>query len=167
MSGRMLFHSTAAAILVLAAGACAGLPASQPSSPSAAPAATSIALPAGFPLGSWVVTITEQDMRDGNVLDPQLVRENVGRFTKTYAPDGTFTVVQEAPTEVRWPVFRGTFTPTGTDGIEEHTTFPPEYVGEVLNFTWKRDGSAVRFAVRDAQDPMLKIVTETYAWQPK
>ena len=170
MSGRASILSAA---LIVGAGLSAGCGASPPESPLPAatngavtPAPTAIVLPADFPVGSWVVTITEQDMRDGGITDAALIRENIGKFTKTYGSDGTFTLTQDAPNPVEWPVYRGTFTPTGADGIEERTTFPPEFVGEVLHYTWKREGRVVRFIILDAQDPMLPIVTNTYPWQP-
>lgn len=123
-------------------------------------------LPQDFPLGSWTVTITEQDLRDAGITDPGMLAENTGVFTKTYATDGTWTVAQETDAPIRWPVFRGTYQATGPNQIEEETTFPEDYAGDVVRFTWARDGANVRFMVVDPPDPVLPILTETHPWQP-
>ncbi len=169
MSVSEAVRAVVVAILALASVGCATAPGatSAGTAPSAPATGSPIALPADFPIGTWVVTITEQDLRDAGITDPQLLRENTGTFTKTYAADGTFTVVQEAPTPIRWPVFRGTYTPVGADGTEERTTFPSEYVGEVLHYTWKHEGDGIRFTVLDAQDVVLPFTTGAHVWVPK
>ena len=145
---------------------CAGGPV-RSASPAPASVATVSSLPPGFPLGAWVVTITEQDLLAGGLPnEPGLLGENSGKFTKTYAPDGTWTVVQEAAVPLRAPVFRGTFRASGPNEIEETTTFPPDYAGDVVRYTWAREGSGVRFRVVNPPDPLLPVLTETHPWQP-
>jgi len=132
----------------------------------ATPAATSPTLPADFPLGSWTVTFTEQDLRAVGITEVGLLKENAGTFTRTYGADGTWTIAQVTPEPIRWPVFRGTFRSTGPNEIEETTTFPEEYAGDVVRFTWHREGAALRIQVLNPPDPILPILTETHAWQP-
>lgn len=152
--------------LLLAATGCGNPPAASPGVPSA-PFGTAIALPADFPLGSWAMTVTEQDLRQAGIDHPGLLAENIGTYTKTYVADGTWTVVAETPVPVRWPVFRGTFRMTSAGEIEETTIFPSEYAGEVIRFTWQREGSAVLFRVLDPPDQILPVLTESHPWQPK
>jgi hypothetical protein len=158
---RATFRGAVLTIMVVMVVGCSA------STGTPSPSTTPIALPAEFPLGSWVVTITEQDLHDGGVTEPQIVRENVGTFTKMYAADGTWTAVQEAPSAVGMPVFRGTFRATGPNEIEERTTFPSQYTGDLTRLTWSREGNAIRFTVIDPADPMIQIVTATHLWQPK
>lgn len=153
-----------ALVATAAAFALAGC-ASAPGAPPSA-AASGIELPAGFPLGSWVVTITEQDLRDAGLTDAGLIKENAGTFTRTYAADGTWTIAQVTSEPIRWPVFSGTFRAIGPDRIQETTNFPDQYRGEVIMFTWQREGSGIRLTVVDPPDPILPITTETHAWQP-
>jgi len=147
-----------AALVLVIVQACGGLGGTM--SPTALP------LPDGFPLGAWTVTITEEDLRDAGITDPGLLAENAGVFTKTYAGDGTWTVAQETDAPIRWPVFRGTYRSSGLNEIEEVTTFPEDYAGDVVRFTWAREGANVRFTVVDPPDPILPILTETHPWQP-
>ena len=130
------------------------------------PTATGVDLPAGFPLGTWTVTMTEQDLRDAGITEPGLLAENTGLFTRTYAADGSWTIAQQTTQPIRWPVFRGTFRATGPNEIEETTVFPTEYAGDVVKITWQREGSAIRLKVLNPPDPILPILTETRAWQP-
>ena len=145
--------------------ACAGPGASSPGAPASA-AASLPALPADFPTGSWVMTVTEQDLRDGGVSDPALLRENAGTYTRTYTADGTWTVAAETPVPVRWPVFRGTYT-VEAGQIVEVTTFPTDYAGDVVHYAWSRQGDALVLDVLDPPDPVLPILTEAHPWQPK
>ena len=63
-------------------------------------------------------------------------------------------------------MFRGTFRSTGQNETEEVTTFPADYAGDVVRFTWQREGVALRIRVVNPPDPILRIVTEAHAWQP-
>lgn len=126
-----------------------------------------LSVPPDFPIGSWVVTITEQDLRDAGITAPGVIAENTGTITKTYSHDGTWTVVQETKGAVATPVFSGTFRPIGLNGIQETTAFPTDFLGEVVNFTWQREGTGIRFTVVDPPDVILPITTETHVWQPK
>ena len=152
---------------VLAAGA-AGCTAAAPSGPPpGASSGAAASVPPGFPIGSWVTTITEADLRAGGITEAAGIRENAGTFTRTYAPDGTWTLVQSATDAVAMPVFRGTWRATGANGIEETTTFPPEYAGDVVRFTWAREGANLRLDVLDPPDPILPIHTEAHPWTPQ
>ena len=148
--------------LLLAAMGCT----SPVGAPSSRPIGTAIALPADFPLGSWVMTVTEQDLRAAGIDDPGVLHENVGTYTKTYDADGLWTVVAETPQPVQWPVFRGTFHVTPDGEIEETTTFPTDYAGDTVRYTWQREGSAVLFRVVNPPDPILPVLTESHPWQP-
>ena len=125
-----------------------------------------VQVPEGFPLGAWTVTITEKDLRDAGITEPGMLAVNTGVFTKTYGVDGTWTVAQETEAPIRWPVFRGTYLPIGSNEIEEVTQFPEDYQGDVVRFTWTREGANVRFTVVDPPDPILPILTESHPWQP-
>ena len=133
--------------------------------PAGSPSAGSI--PADFPLGSWTTTITKDDLRAGGVTEAGLLEENAGTFTQTFTADGTWIGAQVSTQAVNLPVFRGTFRVTGDRQFEQTTTFPPEYAGEVVGFTWRLDNGALIMGVPNPPDPMLKIVTEAHPWQPK
>jgi len=147
-----------AAMLLAIVQACGGSAGTM--SPTVPP------LPEDFPLGAWTVTITEDDLRDAGITDPGMLAENTGVFTKTYAADGTWTVAQETDAPIRWPVFRGTYQAIAPNEIEEVTSFPEDYAGDVVRFRWAREGQNVRFTVVDPPDPILPILTETHPWQP-
>ena len=167
MTMRGLIQWLVVAVGVGGVAGCAGPVGATASPPPATTAAQGTGLPAGFPLGSWTITITEQDLRDGGITDAAGLLENTGTFTKTYAPDGTWTVVQDTSAPVRSPVFRGTYRASGPNEIEETTTFPTDFAGEVVRFTWQPEGTGVRFGVVNPPDPILPILTESHAWQPK
>jgi len=150
--------------LVLVVGCSAGAsPAASPV-PSNAPSAA--AVPDGFPIGTWVVTITEADLRAAGITEPAGIRENSGTFTRTYAADGTWTVVQSSSEPVAMPVFRGTWRASGPNELEETTTFPPEYAGDAVRFTWAREGANLVLRVVNPPDPILPVVTEAHPWAP-
>jgi hypothetical protein len=163
----------AAAILTACSSATPG---STAASPSTAPAASgsAIALPSGFPVGTWTTTITEEDL--AAVSDESLAsigmsrdnlnNENTGVFTTTFGPDGTWSTVQDTDQPVRWPVFRGTFTPVGDDAFDQVTTFPPDFAGDVIRFTWRIEAGQLHLAVPDPPDPVLGVITEAHPWSP-
>ena len=160
---RLTLAAAAASLMGCGAGAATERPA--PAAPASG-AVASPSLPADFPLGTWRVTITEADLRAGGLTETGLLAENAGTFTKTFAPDGTWTIVQDSPVALRHPIFRGTYRATGPNEIEETTTFPPEYAGDVVGFTWAREGTGVRFRVVNPPDPILPVVIETHPWLP-
>lgn len=122
-------------------------------------------LPEGFPVGSWTSTITEDDLREAGVA-VSLIEENAGVFITTYDPDGTWSTSQATDVPIKWPLFRGTFTVAGDGLIDQTTTFPPEYAGDVVRFTWQMEDGALVLGVPQPPDPVLKILMETHPWQP-
>lgn len=148
-------------------GACSGTatsPAGQPSGPASV--APSVDLPTGFPLGSWTTTITEDDLRAGGLSGEGELAENAGKFTLVMSEDGTWNSWQVADVPLRWPVFRGTWSVTRPDGFQQVTTFPTDYAGDIVEFTWARDGDALRLHVVNTPDPILPVIMETHPWQP-
>ncbi len=164
-SASLLAGAMLVAAVLTACGSSASPAASTAASlaPASGPA---IEVPAGFPIGSWAVTITDDDMTAGGVTDAGLIAENTGVFTTTFGADGTWTTVQETDASVRWPVFRGTFTPVGTDAIDQVTTFPPDFAGDVVRFTWRLEDGQLHLAVPEPPDEFLPIVVETHPWEP-
>ena len=141
---------------------------------TAATSGSAIALPSGFPVGTWRTTITAEDLAavsDESLATigmsrDNLVKENTGVFTTTFAADGTWSTVQDTDAQVKWPVFRGTYTPVGDDAIDEVTTFPPDFAGDVVRFTWRTEGGRLHLAVPDPPDPVLGVLTEAHPWSP-
>lgn len=172
--------TTASALLLFAAAiltACSsGAPASTAASSAAVAAASgsTIGLPAGFPVGTWSITITEEDL--AAVSDESLARigmsrdnlhkENTGVFKTTFGPDGTWSTVQDTDRPVKWPVFRGTFTPIGEDAFDQVTTFPPDFAGDVVRFTWRIEAGQLHMAVADPPDPVLPVLIGAHPWSP-
>lgn len=142
----------------------------QPSVPSATP----LALSAGFPIGTWTTTISAEDLRavDPTALagigmsEEDLVRENAGTFTTTFAADGTWTTVQKSDQLVKWPVFRGSFVPVGTSAMIQTTTFPPEFNGDAVEYTWRVENGLLYLAIPEPPDPVLAVVTAAHPWSP-
>ena len=160
-----------AAVLALGAAACTGSSSVPPASPSLAAspdagAGAASPLPDGFPLGTWVTTITEADLRAAGVTAPGELAENAGTFTMTLGADGTWTVSQAADVPIRWPVFRGRYTPTGADGFQQITEFPADFAGDVVDFGWRMEDSELRLEVQTPPDPILPIIMETHPWAP-
>ena len=145
----------AVAVLVVA-GACGGPIETAAPSPAAGNA----------PLGSWTVTITAEDFRQAGLTNEGGTDENSGTFTFTVNSDGTYTEAQEADQPVRWPVFRGTWTETLPGTLELRTTFPPDFVGEVVVIGWARDGDDLRLRLVSPNEPFLKVHFETHPWSP-
>lgn len=155
---------TLCAVLTMAAivAACSTAPAS-PSDAGGAP--SSPAVPAHFPIGAWTSTITEDDLRAGGVTGDGELGENAGLFTMTMADDGTWTTAQVADVALRWPVFRGTWTVTGPASFSQRTTFPTDFVGDLVDFTWKVENGSLILKVVNPPDHILPIIMETHPWQ--
>lgn len=163
------------ALATLVAG-CSGT-VSQPAAsaaPTASASGTAIELPDGFPIGAWSTTITSEDLRAVDraelakigMSEEDLVKENAGTFTTTFAADGTWTTVQKTDQPVKWPIFRGTFTPVGTDGFDQATSFPTDFAGDVVRFKWRVEDGLLHLAVPDPPDPILGVITEAHPWSP-
>ncbi len=173
---RSTYLATLAVVATMAlAGCSAGTPATAvPASAPAAPNGSALALPSGFPIGTWTTTITGEDL--AKVSDESLakigmsrdnlVKENTGVFTTTISADGTWSTVQDTDVEVKWPVFRGTFTPVGDDAFDQATTFPPDFAGDVVRFTWRMEDGQLHLTVPDPPDPVLGILTAAHPWTP-
>ena len=158
------FLIAAVAVMVMACTGAAG-----PSAPASAPtvgASGLASLPDDFPIGSWTSTITEEDLREAGMTDAGLLRENAGVFTTTFGSDGTWSTAQATDVPVKWPLFRGTFTVAGDGQIDQTTTFPPDYAGDVVRFTWRMEDGALILGVPEPPDPVLRILTEMHPWQP-
>lgn len=165
-------------LVSLAAGlaACSSSPATTGGATAAPTAAggSPIAFPAGFPIGTWTTTITADDLAavsDESLATigmsrDNLVNENTGVFTTTLAADGTWSTTQDTDLPVKWPVFRGTFTPVGGDAFDQVTTFPPDFAGDVVRFTWRTEGEQLHLTVPVPPDPVLPVLTEAHPWSP-
>jgi hypothetical protein len=129
-------------------------------------AASVAAIPAGFPIGAWTTTITEDDLKAADVTHEGELAENTGEFTLTMAEDGTWTTAQVTDAPIRWPVFEGTWVATGPDGFRQVTTFPTDFAGDVVDFTWKLEAGSLILKVVNPPDHILPIVMESHPWQP-
>lgn len=167
----LLFTALSLAILA----GCAGGGAASTSPPGAAPSTVaSVVLPAGFPVGTWTTTITADDLMaitdetlaSVGMTRDNLIKENSGTFTTVYGADGTWSTVQDTDQPVKWPIFRGTFTPVGDDAFDQATTFPPDFAGDVVRFTWRSEGGRLHLKVVDPPDPVLPVITEAHPWTP-
>ncbi len=144
--------------------ACSATPAAPSAPTSAAP--TIASLPEGFPIGSWTTTITEADLRAGGVTGEGELGENAGDITLVMSDDGTWSTTQVSEIPVRWPVFQGTWTAIGPDGFRQTTTFPGDFAGDVVDFTWTVEDGALNLKVVNPPDPILPILMESHPWQP-
>ncbi len=161
------FRSVALALVLLGgvAAACSR-PGSTGASSPAAPIGSTI-IPADHPLlGTWTVEVTRADLAAGGVAEPGLQNENSGRFSWTFASDGTWTDIQQSldGAPITNPIFRGTYTFEG-DTLVAVTTFPAQYADEGLHYTWVITGDEVRFDLLDPPDPILPITIETHPWK--
>lgn len=139
----------------------------SPTTATGAGAATSPSgIPAGFPLGSWVTTINEEDLRASGITGTGELSENAGTFTMTLDAGGTWTVTQDTDVPIRWPVFRGTYAVTGPTTFRQRTEFPPDYSGDLVDFEWRIEQGTLLLEVPNPPDPLLPIVMETHPWQP-
>lgn len=150
----------------LTVAGCAGQPGAASAPPSAAPAATTEAGATGVvPVGTWTMTLTEEDLRAAGFTDPGAAAENTGTFTFTIAPDGTWTIAQAASQPVKWPVFRGSYTVTGEDTVEMLTTFPPEYAGDLVSMRLSEGSDGLTVKVLSPDDPLLRVNFESHVWE--
>ena len=150
-------------------GACAGGAASPaPSGLPAvsAPVSSAASIPSAI-VGSWTTTITADDLRAAGLTDEGALAENTGTFTLTLGGDGTWETSQEASVPVKWPVFRGSMEATGTDSFRQTTTFPTDFAGDVVDFTWSIKDGGLLIKVVNPPDPVLPVVMETHPWQRK
>ena len=122
-------------------------------------------MPADFPFGSWTTTIAREDLQAAGIPDEGLA-ENAGDITLTMSEDGSWQTTQVSEVDLRWPIFRGTWVATGSDGFRQDTTFPPDFAGDSVNFTWKIKDGALVLKVVNPPDPVLPILMETHPWQP-
>ena len=167
MSARRLV--LAAAIAGLVTVGCSGGASSRPvasTEPGALrPPSGKVAIPADI-VGSWTTTITRDDLAAAGVTGGE-VDENAGVFTMTLGADGTWSTSQVSDVPVRWPVFKGTLEATGPQSFRQTTTFPSDFAGDVVDFTWSMKDGALLIKVVNPPDPILPIVTETHPWQRK
>jgi hypothetical protein len=133
---------------------------------ASAPASSAASIPSAI-VGSWTTTITEDDLRAAGQAGEGNVAENTGTFTMTLGGDGTWSTAQVSDVPVRWPVFRGTMVATGPSSFRQTTTFPTDFAGDVVDFTWSIEDNALRIKVVTPPDPLLPVVMETHPWQPK
>lgn len=166
----------ALSLIAASVSACgsAGTVTSAAVSPPPSPAGSALALPPGFPIGTWTSTITAEDLEAvsdeslatiGMTRD-NLVNENAGTFTTTFAADGTWSTVQDTDRPVKWPVFRGTLSPVGDDAFDQVTTFPPDFAGDIVRFTWQTVDGQLLLTVPDPPDPVLGVIMEAHPWSP-
>jgi hypothetical protein len=133
-------------------------------SPSSTPA-LSIA-PDDAPIGSWTVTITEDDFRQAGLTDPGMLDENVGTLTLTFDADGTWTGAMQASRPVKWPVHSGTWIPAGPKMIGMRTGFPADYAGDYVAVQWSIEADGLHLRLVSPQDPVLLVHLETRPWSP-
>jgi hypothetical protein len=169
MARRTLGGLALLAAVAVVAAACGGPGeaggSTAPGTPGAA--AGSGAIPGGHPLvGTWTVDVTRADLAAGGIADPGTQNENSGRFTWTFAPDGTWTSIQQSldGAPINSPVFRGTYVVDGNTLIAT-TAFPEQYADEGLHYSWAVTGDEVRFDLLDPPDPVLPIIVETHPWR--
>jgi hypothetical protein len=167
---RSMCAVVAAAAIVAACSTTPGSPTAVPAGeapPAVATDSPSVAaIPDGFPLGAWTTTITVDDLKAAGVTNEGELNENSGVFTLTMAEDGTWTTAQVTDAPIRWPVFEGSWTATGPDGFSQVTTFPTDFAGDVVDFTWKIEDGALILKVVTPPDHILPIIMETHPWQP-
>lgn len=151
----------------LVASGCAAPPgATNPSVTAAIPGSNGGPGIGDVPLGSWTLTLTDEDLRAAGITDVGAVAENTGTFTFTIAPDGTWTVAQAASQPLRWPVFRGSYTVIGENRLEMRTTFPPDYAGEVVSIQLTEVAEGLAIEVLSPPDPLLRAQWESHVWAP-
>ena len=165
MTSRILRAIGSMFLVASLSAACSATPGAPTAAPaSEAPATAS--LPEGFPIGTWTTTITEDDLRAGGVTGEGELGENSGDVTLVMSDDGTWSTTQVSDVALRWPVFKGTWTATGPDGFRQVTTFPSDFSGDVVDFTWKVEDGALNLKVVNPPDPILPILMESHPWQP-
>lgn len=168
---RILVGMVFTAAMSAASAGCAGpgagtAPTPEPANPVGSPAAAAATIAPEL-VGSWTTSITADDLKAGGITDVGGINENTGTFTMTFGADGTWSTSQESDIPVRWPVFRGTMSSTGPDSFRQVTTFPSDFAGDEVDFTWSVEDGALELTVVDPPDPVLPIVMESHPWQPK
>jgi hypothetical protein len=180
ITGRIARLAVGSAVLLVAAALVAGCGAARDGtggangSVPAGSTATTITLPEGFPVGTWTTTITAEDLAaldDAALANlgmsrDNLVRENAGVFTLTLGADGSWSVLQKTDVPVRWPIFKGTYSPVGADAFDQLTSFPPDFAGDVVRFGWRTADGKLLLTVSDPPDPILPIVIGAHPWSP-
>jgi hypothetical protein len=151
--------------LLPAIAGCGGPAGSTPptagtQAPPAAPTASN-----GFPTGTFTKEITAEDYAAAGVTDPN-VGNNTGRFTLVLGADGTWTGVLDSggATQVN-PVFRGTFSVTGTD-VAFATTYPDEYAGAVAHYSWRVDDAGLWTTITSSPDPLELLLAKAIDAEP-
>ena len=152
--------------LVAALVACSAIPGASVSTAPVASGSSTDGIPDAL-VGAWTTTITNEDLRTAGITDEAGMAENSGTFTMTIAGDGTWTTSQESTVPLRWPVFKGTTQATGPNSFRQRTTFPADFAGDLVDFTWSIEDGALVLRVVNPPDAVLPIVTESHPWQPK
>jgi hypothetical protein len=160
-------RSVLLAVVLLGGVAGCGQPSTTATAGAPSGPAGSGGIPSDHPLiGTWTMDLSRADLTAGGITDPGLLNENAGRYSWTFAADGTWTQVAESLDGAPMvnPVFRGTYLFEG-DTLIATTTFPEQYVDSGLHYTWAIDGDEVRFDLLDPPDPILPIMIETHPWK--
>ena len=161
---RSRFVLGAMAVAIAATAIGCGVSGSSSASPSPNPSGGSSLISPEL-AGSWTVTITPDDLAAAGLSDEGPVAENAGKFTMMLNSDGTWSTTQETDVPIRWPVFRGTVSATGPNSFRQTTTFPADYAGDVVDFTWVLEDGALTLKVVKPPDEILPIIMETHPWQ--
>lgn len=162
----LVLRGAALLAIAIVAIACSGDASSSSSNTTAASTASPGALPSGFPIGTWTTTITPDDLQEAGLTDAGALAENVGTFTLEMAADGSWTTTQVSDVDVKWPVFRGTWVATGDDSFVQTTEFPADFAGDVVGFTWQRNGDNLLLDVPEPPDPVLPVIMGSHPWEP-
>jgi hypothetical protein len=163
---RRMVTALVLASATLVPAACGGPGGSSPPASTAGPATGAAGIPADFPLlGAWSTEITKADLAAAGLSDPAGQNENSGRFTWTFAADGTWTLVQESldGSPINTPIFRGTYTVDG-QSLVAVTLFPEQYRDDGLTYGWVLEDGGVRFDLVDPPDAVLPLIVETHPW---
>jgi len=156
-------------IAIVSAACSAGTTTASPAG-STAPSASQggqgpASIPPDFPFGSWTTTITMDDLEASGISGANVL-ENAGLFTLTMSEDGSWETTQVSEADLKWPIFRGTWVATGPNGFRQETTFPPDFAGDIVDFTWKLEDGSLLLEVVNPPDPVLPIVMESHPWMP-
>jgi hypothetical protein len=155
----------ALALLAIVAVACMPPNPGNSAVPSSAPVSVAPGSPSReAPIGSWLMTISADDLEGAGFTDAGLIGENAGTFTFTLTPDGTWTMAQSTPVPVRWPVFRGTYAVTGATTFDMTTDFPADYAGDVVTVDWSLNAGNLLLRLIAPEDPLLKFQLEAHPW---
>jgi hypothetical protein len=155
-----------AASVIACSTAATDTPGAGASTTASPAAASSLPIPGGI-VGDWTTTITEADLRAGGVTGAGELGENAATITLHLGSDGTWSTSQVTDVPVKWPVFKGTLVALGSDSFRQVTTFPADFAGDSVDFTWSRQGAALVIHVQNPPDHILPIIMESHPWQPK